>query len=230
MRCRPEFEQGIYEDLAWLGIHWEQPVRRQSDHMADYESALERLRELGVLYRCFRTRKEVAEAAASAPHGPEQPFRGGPMPTDEETALLAAGKPFAWRLSLDAARRVLAAAYDGLEYVDLDEGPQLADPARAGDVVLARKDVGVAYHLACVVDDALQGVTHVIRGEDLKDAVHIQRLLQALLGAPTPLYRHHRLITDAAGKRFAKRDRDGQLCELRARGVSPAQVRAMLGL
>lgn len=205
-------------------------MRRQSDHMADYEAALERLRAMGVLYRCFRTRKEVAEAAASAPHGPEQPFRGGPAPPDEERALVAAGKAFAWRLSLEAARQTLGEGYDHLIYFDLDEGERPADPERAGDVVLARKDVGVAYHLASVVDDALQGVTHVIRGEDLKDAVHIQRLLQALVGLPMPVYRHHRLITDAAGKRFAKRDRDGQLCELRARGVTPAEVRRMVGL
>lgn len=229
-RCRPEFEAGIYDDLAWLGIAWETPVRRQSEHMADYEAALEQLRGMGVLYRCFRTRKEVAEAAAAAPHGPEQPFRGGPPSPDEEAALLAAGKPFAWRLSLEAAKRVLGEAYGGLTWVDLDEGERLVEPERAGDVVLARKDVGVAYHLAAVVDDALQGVTHVIRGEDLKEAVHIQRLLQALLGLPAPVYRHHRLVTDAAGKRFAKRDRDGQLCELRARGVTPTEVRRMVGL
>ena len=228
-RCRPEFEQAIYHDLAWLGIGWEQPVRRQSEHMADYEAALERLQALGVLYRCFRTRKEVVQVAASAPHGPEEPFRGGPLPHEEEAALLATAKPFAWRLSLKAARGVLGPDFDRLQYVDVADGFKHADPDRAGDVVLARKDVGVAYHLACVIDDALQGVTHVIRGEDLRDAVHTQRLLQALLGLPTPIYRHHRLITDADGKRFAKRDRDGQLCEFRARGATPEHLRGLVG-
>ena len=229
-RCRPEFEEAIYDDLRWLEVQWEAPVRRQSEHMVDYEAALDRLRAMGLLYRCFRTRKEVAEAAVAAPHGPEQAYRGAPLPLDEEAARLADGKPFAWRLSLEAARTRLGDRYNTLNYFDEGEGLKAALPNLAGDVVLARKDVGVAYHLASVVDDALQGVTHVIRGEDLKDAVHVQRLLQALLGLPTPVYRHHRLITDPSGKRFAKRDRDGQLIELRARGVSRAEVRAMVGL
>jgi glutamyl-Q tRNA(Asp) synthetase len=229
-RCRPEFEQAILDDLAWLGVAWETPVRRQSEHMDDYEAALETLRQAGVLYRCFRTRREVAEAAASAPHGPEQPFRGAPLPADEEARRLDHGEPFAWRLSLDAARERLGQAYDRLAFIDLDHGPSCAAPDGAGDVVLARKDVGVAYHLAAVVDDALQGVTHVIRGEDLKDAVHIQRLLQALLGLPTPAYRHHRLILGPDGKRLAKRDRSAQLSELRARGMTPREVRALVGL
>ncbi len=198
--------------------------------MADYEAALERLRGLGVLYRCFRTRKEVAEAAASAPHGPEQAFRSAPLPEAEEAELLARAAPFAWRLSLAAARDRLGVVYDRLTYIDLDLGEQLARPDTAGDVVLARKDVGVAYHLASVVDDALQGVNHVIRGEDLKDAVHIQRLLQALLGLPTPAYRHHRLILGPDGKRFAKRDATGRLADLRARGVTPGEVRTMVGV
>jgi glutamyl-Q tRNA(Asp) synthetase len=198
--------------------------------MADYEAALERLRGQGVLYRCFRTRKEVAEAAASAPHGPEQAFRGSPLPVAEEAERLARGEPFAWRLSLSAARERLGKAYERLTYIDLDGGEQAARPDTAGDVVLARKDVGVAYHLASVVDDALQGVTHIIRGEDLKEAVHIQRLLQPLLGLPTPTYRHHRLIRGPDGKRFAKRDGTARLAELRARGVTADEVRAMVGV
>ena len=198
--------------------------------MADYDAALERLRDAGVLYRCFRTRREVAEAAASAPHGPEQPFRGEPLPAAEEAERLARGEPFAWRLSLAAARARLGEAYGQLSFTDLDAGEAFARPDTAGDVVLARKDVGVAYHLAAVVDDALQGVSHVIRGEDLREAIHIQRLLQALLGLPTPFYRHHRLIVGADGKRFAKRDATGRLADLRARGVTPAEVRAMVGL
>lgn len=229
-RCRPEHERAIYDDLTWLGLDWERPVRRQSEHMADYQGALDWLRDQGVLYRCFRTRKEVAEAAASAPHGPETPFRGEPLPPAEEAERLARGEPFAWRLSLDRARTRLGEAFDQLAYTDLDAGEALARPGTAGDVVLARKDVGVAYHLASVVDDALQGVTHVIRGEDLREAVHVQRLLQALLDLPTPLYRHHPLILGPDGKRFAKRDGTGRLLDLRAAGVSPAEVRAMVGL
>ena len=229
-RCRPEFEAGIFDDLAWLGLDWETPVRRQSEHFDDYEAALERLKAGGLLYRCFRTRKEMAEAAASAPHGPEPAFRGAPLAPDDETQRLERGEPFAWRLSLDAARARLGAAYDRLAFTDLDTGEALARPDTAGDVVLARKDVGVAYHLAAVVDDALQGVTQVIRGEDLREAIHIQRLLQALLGLPTPAYRHHRLILAPDGRRFAKRDRTGQLIDLRGRGVTPAEVRTMVGL
>ncbi len=211
-------------------MKWETPVRRQSEHMADYEAALEQLRGAGVLYRCFRTRKESAEAAASAPHGPEIAARGAILPSDQEAMRLARGEPYAWRLSLAAARVRLGEAYDRLAFTDLNAGQGLARPDTAGDVVLARKDVGVAYHLASVVDDALQGVTHVIRGEDLREAIHVQRLLQALLGLPTPFYRHHRLIVGADGKRFAKRDATGRLADLRAQGVTPAEIRAMVGL
>ena len=238
-RCRPEHEAALYEDLAWLGLDWEAPVRRQSEHMADYEAVLERLRADGLLYRCFRTRKAVAEAIAGAPHGPGEVFRGAALPADEEARKLDAGEPFAWRLSLDHAREKLGPAWETLAFTDLDDGPQAARPdaapmlwARpdtAGDVVLARKDVGVAYHLACVVDDALQGVTHVIRGEDLREAVHIQRLLQALLGLPTPLYRHHRLLLGPDGTRLAKRAGSKSLGQLQAEGTDPAAIRAELG-
>ncbi len=229
-RARAQWEQAIHDDLRWLGLAWETPVRRQSEHMADYSSALDRLRDMGVLYRCFRTRREIAEAAASAPHGPEAPYRGTlPAPADEN-ARLARGEPFAWRLSLDRARARLGAAYDRLSFVDVDVGEVAAEPGRAGDVVLARKDVGVAYHLACVVDDAGQGVTEVIRGEDLREAAHPQRLLQALFELPTPRYRHHCLILDPDGVRLSKRAGAKSLSALRARGVTAADVRAMLPL
>jgi glutamyl-Q tRNA(Asp) synthetase len=228
-RCRPEFEQGIYEDLAWLGLTWEQPVRRQSDHMADYFSALDQLRGQGLAYRCFRTRKDVLDEIARAPHGPAEAFRGSPMPADEEARRLAASEPFAWRLSLDAAKARLGPAWDRLTYLDLDEGERAIDPEAMGDVVLARKDVGVAYHLACVVDDALQGVTHVIRGEDLRDAVPIQRLLQTLLGLLAQAYRHHPLLLGPDGKRLAKRDKAETLRSLRERGVTAEAVIASLG-
>ncbi|MBL8772493.1 MAG: tRNA glutamyl-Q(34) synthetase GluQRS [Phenylobacterium sp.] len=227
-RSRPEFEAAIYEDLAWLGLAWETPVRRQSEHAADYQAALARLEADGLLYRCFRTRREIAEAMVSAPHGAMDVFRGAPLPPAEETARLAAGEPFAWRLSLDAAARRLG-GFEGLGFLEEGQGAVAARPELGGDVVLARKDVGVAYHLAVVVDDALQGVTHVIRGRDLFEATHVQRLLQALLGLPTPAYRHHGLLVGPDGKRFAKRDRAQTLRSLREQGMSPADLRKELG-
>ncbi|MBW3559835.1 MAG: tRNA glutamyl-Q(34) synthetase GluQRS [Proteobacteria bacterium] len=234
-RCRPEHEATILEDLAWLGLSWERPVRRQSEHMADYHQALERLRGRGLLYRDFRSRREIAQAAASAPHGFAAAASAGPHLPQSEAALLAEGRPFAWRLSMAAARSELGPAFDALSFTEQGAGPAgehglvPARPEVAGDIVLARKDVGVAYHLAVVVDDALQAITHVIRGQDLFEASGVQRLLQALLRLPEPVYRHHRLLTDAGGRRFAKRDRAQTLQELRAAGVTPAQLRAELG-
>ena len=239
-RCRPEYEAAIYEDLAWLGLRWEEPVRRQSEHMDDYLAALERLRAQGLLYRCFRTRREIAQAAASAPHAAgEDPdgavYTGCALPADEERAALEAGRPFAWRLSIAAARAWLGAGFDALSFTEEGQGPageHGAVAARAdalGDVILARKDVGVAYHLAVVVDDALQAITHVIRGHDLFHATGVQRLLQTLLALPEPHYRHHRLLLDAEGRRFAKRDRAETLREIRASGVGAEALRAQLG-
>jgi glutamyl-Q tRNA(Asp) synthetase len=234
-RCRPEYEQAIYDDLAWLGLGWETPVRRQSEHMDDYHAALKRLREDGLLYRCFRTRAEVVAEIASAPHGPAEAFVGAPLPAGEEARRLAAGEPFAWRLSLAAARTRLGAAFETLSFVEQGSGPRgeqgliEARPEAAGDVIVARKDLGVAYHLAVVVDDALQGVTLVVRAADLFDAVPVQRLLQALLGLPTPAYRHHRILVGPDGKRYAKRDRAETLREIRASGLSAAALRAELG-
>jgi len=232
VRCREEFEAAIYDDLAWLGLTWEQPVRRQSQHMADYAAALDRLAAGGFLYRCFKTRKEVLEDIGRAPHGPTEAFRGGPLPPAQEDERLAAGAPFAWRLSLEAA---LGAVGHDLSFLEEGSGPGgetgliAVQPQAAGDVVLARKDLGVAYHLAVVVDDALQGVTHIIRGEDLFEAAHIQRVLQALLGLPAPVYRHHRLLLADDGRRLAKRDQAETLADIRARWISPKAVRAQLG-
>lgn len=231
-RCRPQFEAAILEDVAWLGLSWDGPVRRQSEHLDDYRAALDRLRARGLVYRCFRTRREILDDIGRAPHGPGDGWRGAPLSAAQEAARLAAGDPFAWRLSLDAA---LAAAGPGLSFVEEGQGPDgqsgvvAVDPSAAGDVILARKDVGVAYHLAVVVDDALQGVTHVIRGQDLFEAAHVQRLLQVLLGLPAPVYRHHALLLGPDGRRFAKRDKAETLAELRARGVSAAALRAQLG-
>lgn len=227
-RCRPEFEAAIYEDLAWLELDWETPVRRQSEHLNDYHAALGRLDAEGLVYRCFRTRKEVAQAMASAPHGPMEVFRGGPLPADDEARRLAAGEQFAWRLSLEAAARRLG-GLERLTFVEEGEGVIAARPELGGDVVLARKDVGVAYHLAVVVDDALQGITHVIRGRDLFEATHVQRLLQALLGLPEPAYRHHALLVGPDGRRFAKRDRSETLRSLREGGLNAADLRKELG-
>lgn len=225
-RCRPEYEAALLEDLAWLGLTWETPVRRQSDHLADYEAALSRLRDAGLAYRCFKTRKEIAEAARSAPHGLPLPYVGAPLPPEEEAGRLAAGQPFAWRLSLAAARDQLGGL--DLTFVEGDQ-TRPADPTAAGDIVLARKDVGVAYHLAVVVDDALQGVTHVIRGQDLYEATPVQRLLQTLLDLPAPTYRHHPLLVGPDGKRYAKRDHAQTLREIRQSGVTPEDLRRELG-
>src|SRR6185503_19368911 len=233
-RCRPQYEAAVYEDLAWLGLAWETPVRRQSEHMADYDAALRELSERGLTYRCFRTRRQVAEAIESAPHGAMEAFRGAALPAAEEAARVEAGEPYAWRLSLAAAERALGGFAD-LAFAEEGEGPAgergtiRARPQMGGDVVLARKDVGVAYHLAVVVDDALQGVTQVIRGQDLFEAAHVQRLLQALLALPVPTYRHHRLLTGPDGRRFAKRDRAETLRDLRASGMTAAQLRRELG-
>lgn len=227
-RCRPEFEAAIYEDLAWLGLQWETPVRRQSEHMADYDAAVEQLIGMGVLYRCFRTRSELAGEIAAAPHGAMEAFRGSPLPPDEEAERLARGDGFAWRLSLDAAEALLG-GFDELKFFVEDEGWVQARPEVGGDVVLARKDVRVSYHLASVLDDALQGVTHVIRGIDLAEAAHVHRLLQALLDLPTPVYRHHGLVLGPDGKRLSKRDRSETLREIRARGITPAQIREESG-
>lgn len=234
-RSRPEFEAAIFEDLAWLGLSWPRPVRRQSEHLADYEAALSHLAEAGLVYRCFRTRREVAQAMASAPHGAMDTFRSAPLPPAEEAERLARGEPFAWRLSLAAAQARLG-GFETLAFQEDGAGPAgetgliQARPELGGDVVLARKDVGVAYHLAVVCDDALQGVTHVIRGGDLFEAAHVQRLLQALLGLPTPVYRHHRLLAGPDGKRYAKRDKAETLRALREAGMTPERLRQEMGL
>lgn len=235
-RCRPEFEAGILDDLAWLGLDWERPVRRQSDHLIDYATVIDVLDRRGLLYRCFRTRKDILDAIGDAPHGPAEAARPGPHPVEEEVAFLAEGRHFAWRLSLDRARELLGPrAWEALAFVEEGAGPDgergliRARPETAGDVVVARKDAGTAYHVAVTHDDALQGVSHVIRGQDLFEATHIQVLIQTLMGWPTPVYRHHPLMVGEDGRRFAKRDRSVTLGELRAEGLSPETLRAELG-
>lgn len=235
-RCKPEYEAAIYEDLAWLGLDWETPVRRQSEHLADYAAVIEALKARGLVYRCFRTRKEILDVIGDAPHGPAEAVRPGPHPSDKEARLLSEGRPYAWRLSLDRAHEALGdAGWNSLSFIEEGEGPDdetgliRARPETAGDVVLARKDAGTAYHLAVTHDDALQGMTHIIRGLDLFEATHIQRLIQTLMGWPAPVYRHHRLLTGPDGRRYAKRDQSVTLAELRASGVTPEALRAELG-
>jgi glutamyl-Q tRNA(Asp) synthetase len=234
-RCRPEFEAAVFEDLAWLGLDWESPVRRQSDHRADYDAALARLGEMGVLYRCFRTRRERLALAGVAPHADDPAdagaFGGGPHAPQDEADRLARGEAFAWRLSLDRARDRLG-GFDRLDWLEetADPGRHTARPEALGDMVLGRKDIGAGYVLATVIDDAAQAVTHVVRGEDLIPVTAIQRVLQALLDLPTPVYRHHPLLLGPDGKRFAKRDGAVTLAEIRASGVSPATLRAELGV
>ena len=234
-RCKPAFEAGILDDLRWLGREWEEPVRRQSAHLDDYQAALERLRAKGLLYRCFKTRSEILADIGRAPHGSNPPRRGAPLPMAEEAARLANGDPYAWRLSLASAQAALGPEWGRLEFLEAGAGPngetgrQTSHPETAGDVILARKGLGVAYHLAVVVDDALQGITEIVRGEDLFEATSIQRLLQALLGLPTPTYRHHPLLRGPDGRRLAKRDKAQTLQSIRAAGVPAAMLRAELG-
>jgi len=230
-RCRSEFEAAIEEDLAWLGLAWEEPVRRQSEHLGAYAEILAELHGRGLLYPCFCTRKEIrAEIAraAEAPHGPDGPLYPGTcreLGEAERRARLAAGEPHALRL--DVAR---ATAETGpLAWVDRGRSEVAAEPAVFGDVVLARKDTPTSYHLAVTLDDALQGVTLVTRGEDLFPATHIHRLLQALLDLPVPEWHHHGLLTDAAGKRLAKRHDPLTIRALREAGRSPAEVRGLAG-
>jgi glutamyl-Q tRNA(Asp) synthetase len=230
-RCRPEFERAIYEDLAWLGLSWEEPVRRQSAHMADYAQALERLDRRGVLYPCFCTRQEIAAeitAAANAPHGPDGPLYPGTcraLSPEERAARIARGLPYALRLDAAVAARLAGP----LTWEEDGRGPVTVEPGKLGDAVLARKEVATSYHLAVTVDDALQGVTLVTRGQDLFHATHLHRLLQALLGVATPRYRHHMLLTGADGRRLAKRDNALTIRALRAAGRTPPEVRAMSG-
>jgi len=230
-RCRPDFIAAIEEDLTWLGLDWPKPARRQSEHLADYTAALEKLEAMGLLYPCFCTRTDIAreiEQSGHAPHGPDGPLYPGLCRSLSATEIedrKAAGQAFALRLNMAEAVRMAGP----LRWHDLSAGCQEAEPQQFGDVVLARKDVPTSYHLAVTLDDALQGVTLVTRGMDLFPASHLHRLLQALLELPVPDWHHHRLLTDESGKRFAKRDKSLTLQALREAGKTPDQVRAMAG-
>jgi len=224
-RCRPEYDAAILEDLAWLGLDWDGAVRRQSQHFDDYRAALARLDEAGVLYPCFCTRKEIqAEIARAggAPQGEAGPVYPGTcrrLSATERMERIAGGADYALRIHV-------AKAVESIGRLDWREGSRknLTLPGRLGDVVLARKDVPVSYHLAVTVDDALQSVTLVTRGADLFVATHTHRLLQALLGLPAPVYRHHELLTDDTGRRLAKRDRALTVQAMREAGMTPAAI------
>ena len=231
-RCRAEFEADLYDDLAWLGLDWERPVRRQSDHFDDYRAALARLEAMGVLYPCFCSRKDIA-AATSAPHAGEMAIYPGTcrdLHPDLAAARKARGDPFALRLNVAKALQRTGlltfwdAERDNTGWIEI-----FAEPERLGDVVLARRDAPASYHLCATLDDHLQGITLVIRGEDLRSAAHIHRLLQALLGLATPCYRHHVLLVNESGERLSKRDGAVTLRSLRANGMSAGAVRAMAG-
>lgn len=230
-RCKPEFEEAIYEDLSWLGIEWETPVRRQSEHLADYEKALTALDRMDLIYPCFCTRGDIkAELSrmGEAPHGtlgPVYPGTCGRLPDAERKARIAAGDEHAIRLRMETA----VSRTGAVTWRDLDRGPVVGNPLRHGDIILARKDIPTSYHLAVTVDDALQGVTLITRGEDLADFTDIHRILQSLLGWGAPQYRHHKLLTDASGRRYAKRDHSLTLRALRTAGLTPDDVKAMAG-
>jgi glutamyl-Q tRNA(Asp) synthetase len=241
-RCRPEFEAAIYQDLAWLGISWETPVRRQSEHFARYREAVERLAGLGLIYPSFESRAEIArlveqrEADAPWPHDPDgtplYPGAAKSLPSDEQQRLIAQGAPYALRLDMQAA----LARTKELAWQEAGAGPGgesgvvAAQPQAWGDVILARKETPTSYHLSVVIDDALQGVTEVVRGQDLFWSTSVHRLLQQLLGLPQPCYRHHRLVLDDARRKLSKSTAATGLRELRAAGATPADIRRLVEL
>ncbi len=239
-RCREEHVTGISDDLAWLGIAWEEPVLRQSQHFAVYAKAAQRLEAQGLLYPCFASRSEIEAAAAPGAVDPDgaalYPGLHKDLRRDEIENRMRNGERFALRIDMARALAKATERLGGapLTFTELDaEGVREvteARPERWGDAVILRKDVPASYHLAVVVDDARQGITHVTRGRDLYAATDLHRLLQVLLGLPEPLYHHHRLLTDADGRKLAKSARDTGLGELRASGTSATDVRRMLGL
>jgi glutamyl-Q tRNA(Asp) synthetase len=245
-RCRPDYEAAIYEDLAWLGLSWEEPVRRQSDCLADYGSALGQLTAQGLLYPSFESRSEIArlvaerDAVGSWPRDPDgaplYPGSAKLISPDERMRLIESGAPYALRLDMAAAVAKASGKAGELSWIERGEGPGgeagivVAHPQAWGDVILARKEAPTSYHLSVVVDDALQGVTEVVRGQDLFHATGVHRLLQHLLDLPFPAYRHHRLIRDDLGRKLSKSTRSTGLRELRAAGATPADISRLVNL
>jgi glutamyl-Q tRNA(Asp) synthetase len=225
-RSRPEHVADIIEDLSWLGVHWDGPVVMQSQHLENYRAAVAALAADGLAYPCFCTRSDIARAiadSASAPHGPDGPAYPGlcrHLSDSERQSRISAGESHAWRLAMNEAVRRAGP----LDWTDLDTGLVAADPLPFGDIVLSRKDAPGSYHLCATLDDAKMGISHVLRGHDLKAATHVHRLLQALLGLPTPAYRFHPLLVDGEGKRLAKRSGGLSLAELRAAGTDPDRL------
>ena len=242
-RTRPDYVQAIFEDLAWLGLEWEEPVLHQSQHFDDYRVAAEVLKRTGLLYPCYLTRAELRAFAIEHPElvdpdgAPRITRALLPLPTEEQIRRRAAGQPFAMRLDMARALEVLKekTGSSELSFAELDaDGRAIrrirARPERWGDVIIVRKDIPASYHLAVVVDDARQGVTHVTRGLDLFAATDVHRLLQVLLDLPEPVYHHHRLIADATGRKLSKSARDTSLKALRAAGLTPHDIRRLIGL
>jgi glutamyl-Q tRNA(Asp) synthetase len=241
-RCRPEYEAAIYEDLAWLGIEWEEPVRRQSEHFAEYRAALGKLHSMRLTFPAFESRAELAhlvadrESHAREPRDPDgvplYPGTARLMSDEERRKRIASGQPYAIRLDMAAACEWAGP----LDWTETGAGPQgeigtiPAAPEAWGDVIIGRKDTPTSYHLSVVIDDARQGVTHVVRGQDLFWSTSVHRLLQSLLDLPAPVYHHHRLMLDAEGRKLSKSTQSTGLRELRAQGVTPADIRRMVGL
>ena len=236
-RCRRDYEAAIFEDLSWLGIAWQEPVRRQSEHFSDYACALEDLTGRGLLYPCFCSRTDIARAVNGAPDWPRDPD-GAPlypgtckqMCVDERARRLAAGQHAALRINMDEALSVAGMLLGWREYGEEDEPRDVtAEPALWGDAVIGRRDIPTSYHIAVVVDDHLQGITDVVRGQDLFNATSLHRLLQALLGLEAPNYRHHKLLRDKGGDKLSKSTRAKAIRSLRNEGVSPLELRRRLG-
>jgi glutamyl-Q tRNA(Asp) synthetase len=237
-RCRPEYEDGIYRDLDWLGIEWHEPVRRQSEHMDDYRAATKRLDNMGLVYPSFMSRTEIA-AATRDPAWPRDPDGAPVYPAHDRTldpteaqARIKANTPYALRIRMDKALAIAGPLSWQEDGAGPDEETETipANPVAWGDFVVARKDVPTAYHLAVVIDDAAEGVTHVVRGQDLFYATAAHRLLQKLLDLPAPIYHHHALITDEAGEKLSKSDRATSLRALREEGTTPSDIRRMIGI
>lgn len=232
LRCKPEHEQSIFDDLSWLGLSWNEPIRKQSEHFSDYQNALNQLDAMGLLYPCFCTRKDIRaeiDESSRAPHmkpklGPEGIIYPGickKLSNDERQQKYDAAVPHAMRIDMNKALKLVN---EKLYWTDLQTGQQLADPELLGDVVLARKDFPTSYHLSVVVDDHIQEITHVIRGQDLYYASHFHRLLQHLLGLKTVTYDHHPLLMTKDGNRLAKRDKSITLKSIRSKGVNPSEL------